>query len=484
MTKTTSLTLLTLLLSTFGTASFVRATDQSSPGGYGLTGKPNILVILSDDQGYADAGFQGCKDTPTPQLDRLARAGIRCTNAYVSHPFCSPSRAALLTGRYQQRFGHENNPFYDPNDHREGLPTTEKLLPEFLREAGYVTGWIGKWHLGAAPEFRPQNRGFMETFGFLGGGHHYQNWKPITAPVHWELLKKHSDGEYCIPIERNGQPVEVTDHLTVAFGREAASFIQRHKTKSWFLYLAFNAPHTPNEPTPERLAQFASIADKKRRAYAAQVSLLDDAVGATLAALRDSGQEQRTLVFFFSDNGGPIGPTGNGSINTPLRAGKGTVYEGGIRVPFLVSWPGRLPTGRDYTLPVSSLDVFATALSLAGVPLPTDRPPDGVNLVPFLTGANTKTPHDRLFWRVGGGDQMAGRDHDLKLVRLRNHTDELYNLDGDIGEANDLAGTRAMEAQTLRAEVDNWNKTLVPPAFPGLSRGAGKTPKPKDLVEP
>lgn len=434
--------------------------------------RPNILVIVSDDQGYADAGFQGCKDIPTPHMDRLARAGLRCTNGYVSHPFCSPSRAGLLTGRYQQRFGHEQNPFYDPSDHREGLPTTEKLLPEFMREAGYATGWIGKWHLGAAPEFRPLKRGFAETFGFIGGGHHYQEWQVKLAV------------EYNVPIERNGQPVEVTDHLTVAFGREAASFIQRHKTEPWFLYLAFNAPHTPHEPTAERLARFASIADKTRRAYAAQVSLLDDAVGTTLAALHESGQEQRTLVFFFSDNGGP---TGSGAINTPLRAGKGTVYEGGMRVPFVVSWPGKLPSGRDYTLPVSSLDVFPTALTLAGVPLPTRRPTDGVDLLPFLTGASTKPPHDRLFWRMGGGNQLAAHDHDLKLVRLRNHPDELYNLDGDIGEANDLAGTHNKDAQTLGAAMDDWNKTLVPPAFPGLSghaAKASKASKPKSLVEP
>jgi len=431
--------------------------------------KPNILVIVSDDQGYADVGFQGCKDIPTPQLDQLARCGLHCTNGYVTHPFCSPSRAAMMTGRYQQRFGHENNPFYDPNSHCEGLPTTERLLPEFLRDAGYVTGWIGKWHLGAAPEFRPLKRGFAETFGFIGGGHRYQNWKVNPAV------------EYQVPIERNGRPVDVTGHLTVAFGHEGAAFIQRHKADPWFLYLAFNAPHGPLEPTPERLARFASIADKKRQAYAAQVSLLDDAIGEALTALRASGQENRTLVFFFSDNGGPIGEKGNGSSNNPLRAGKGSVYEGGMHVPFVVSWPGTLPAGRDYTLPVSSLDVFATALALAGVPLPKDRPPDGVNLLPFLTGANSNAPHDRLFWRTGGGAQLAIRDHGLKLVRLHDRAGELYDLASDIGETKDLAGTRAKEVQTLAAMIGEWNKTLVPPAFPGLAGKPGKRQKP---VEP
>jgi arylsulfatase A-like enzyme len=358
--------------------------------------KPNILLIVSDDQGYADAGFQGCGDIPTPHLDQLAREGLICTSGYVSHPFCSPTRAGLMTGRYQQRFGHENNVYFDPSDHREGLPTSEKLLPAFLAEAGYVTGWIGKWHLGAAPEFRPLSRGFKETFGFIGGGHRYQDWKVNPA------------SEYLVPIERNGTPVEVTGHLTTAFGEEAGAFIRRHRTDPWFLYLAFNAPHTPHEPTAERLAKFSSIPDPKRRKYAAQVSLMDDAIGDTLAALKDSAQDTRTLVFFFSDNGGPIGANGNGSINSPLRAGKGSVYEGGVRVPFVVRWTGRLPAGRTYGHPVCSLDVFATALACAGQALPTDRKYDSVNLLPYLGGDQSGPPHDRLFWRSGPPAQ-AGR---------------------------------------------------------------------------
>ena len=420
--------------------------------------RPNILLILSDDQGYADLGFQGCKDIPTPHLDRLAGEGLRFTSGYVSHPFCSPTRAGLLTGRYQQRFGHEQNPFYDPNDHREGLPTSEKLLPEFLREAGYVTGWIGKWHLGAAPEFRPQSRGFMETFGFLGGGHHFLNWQVNT------------NQEYNLPIERNGRPVAVTNHLTLAFGDEGADFVRRHKNEPWFLYLAFNAPHTPEEPTPERLAQFSSIENLKRRKYAAQVSLLDDAVGTVLAALRESGQEKNTLVFFFSDNGGPIMTNGwNGSSNRPLRDGKGSVFEGGVRVPFVACWPGKISGGHDYALPVSSLDVFATSLALAGVPMPTNRIYDGVNLMPFLTGANTNAPHDQLFWRMGGDRQWALREHDSKLVRRRGFPDEFFDLVADIAETNNLSGVRSADVEKLGATLRDWNKTLVPPAFPGLS---------------
>lgn len=427
------------------------------------TAKPNVFLIVSDDQGYADAGFQGCKDIPTPHLDRLAREGLRCTSGYVTHPFCSPTRAALMAGRYQQRFGHETNPAYDPNDHREGLPTTERLLPAFLRDAGYATGWIGKWHLGAAPEFSPLKRGFQETFGFIGGGHHYQNWKPNPAE------------QFLVPILRNGEPVEVTNHLTPALGDEAAAFIRRHKSEPWFLYLAFNAPHTPHQPTAERLARFAAITNRTRRAYAAQVSLMDDAIGTTLAALRDTRQRERTLIFFFSDNGGPI--TVNGSINAPLRGAKGDVYEGGVRVPFVVSWPDRLPAGRDYTQPVSSVDVFATALAVAGVPMPADKKYDSVNLLPFLAGEKSGPPHDRLFWRASNG-RWATREGSFKLVRQKGKSDELYDLAADIGETNDLAAAKSDVVKRLGSALDAWDKELIPPAFAGVSGGRpNKSPR-------
>jgi arylsulfatase A-like enzyme len=246
--------------------------------------RPNILLIVSDDQGYMDAGFQGGKDIPTLSLDRLARSGVRCTSGYVTHPFCSPTRAALMTGRYQQRFGHEYNPSFDPADVRQGLPLDETLLPEPLAKAGYVTGWVGKWHLGHSPAHSPQRRGFNETFGFLGAGHHFQDWKP--GPGIW-------DGEFNIPLQRNGKDVEVEENLTPAFGKEAAAFVTRHAEKPWFLYLAFNAPHSPHEPTAEARQRFAHIPGA-RGAYCAQVSLMDDAIGAVLQALDQTGQRERT----------------------------------------------------------------------------------------------------------------------------------------------------------------------------------------------
>jgi len=424
--------------------------------------KPNILLIVSDDHGYADAGFQGCTDIPTPHLDQLAATGVRCSNGYVSHPFCSPTRAALMTGRYQQRFGHENNPRYDPADTTEGLPLGETLLPVFLQKAGYVTGWVGKWHLGATPAFHPENRGFAETFGFIGGGHKYQNWS-VNAKV-----------EYTVPIERNGTPVEVTEHLTTAFGHEAADYVTRHRDESWFLYLAFNAPHTPHEPTEERLARFESIPDPVRRMYAAQVSLLDDAIGETLDALRATGQEENTLVFFFSDNGGPI--TVNGSSNAPLRGAKGDVYEGGTRVPFVVRWPAKFPSGSTYEWPVSSLDVFATSLGVAGEAMPSDRPYDGVNLVPYLSGENKSAPHDRLFWRTTN-ELRAIREGNAKLVRVGTRPDELYDLGKDVGESTDLSISRAEEQSRLAAVYAEWEAQMIPPAFKGPSGKKAKAAK-------
>lgn len=426
--------------------------------------KPNILVIVSDDHGYGDVGFQGCKDIPTPNLDRLAASGLHCTNGYVSHPYCSPTRAGLMTGRYQQRFGHEHNPFYDPTDAREGLPLTEKLIPQFLQPAGYVTGWIGKWHLGATPAHHPENRGFAETFGFIGGGHHFQDWVPNVKQ------------EYNVPIERNGQPVEVKEHLTIAFGNEGAAFVKRHQGEPWFLYTAFNAPHTPEEPTAERLAKFATIEDLKRRKYAAQVSLLDDAVGHILDALRETGQEQRTLVFFFSDNGGPIGDRGNGSGNLPLRDGKGSVYEGGIRVPFVVSFPGTLPAGHEYNQPVCSLDVMATALGVAGVPMPTDKKYDSVNLLPFLKGEQAGSPHEHLFWRSDA--RLAVRDGSSKLVRNGTAPDETYDLSKDLSETRTLAPDQPEAARRLAAELESWTKELIPPAFEGLGKRNPRARKP------
>ncbi len=428
--------------------------------------KPNILVILSDDQGYNDIGFNGGKAVPTPNLDALAASGVRCTSGYVSHPFCSPTRAGLLTGRYQQRFGHENNPAYDPTDKVAGLPLTETLFPQLLRTAGYKTGWVGKWHLGATPAHTPWARGFDQTYGFIGGGHAYSGWAID--------VKK----EYNVPLTRDGQATqEAPAHLTEAFGQEAAAFVTRNAGAPWMLYLAFNAPHTPHMPTVEREKQFAHVKDPERRKCLAQISLLDDAVGTVMKALAASGQTQDTLVFFFSDNGGT--PPALGADNTPLRGYKGGVYDGGIRVPFVVSWPGRLKAGSTYASPVSSLDVAATALTIAGAPLPTERKLDGVNLIPYLDGSASGLPHANLFWRTGGGQSYAVRAGDWKLVRNGKQPDELYDLSTDISETKNLAAAKPEVAARLAADLAAWDKELIAPLFqsPKPGKAAKKAQK-------
>jgi arylsulfatase A-like enzyme len=276
-----------------------------------------------------------------------------------------------------------------------------------------------------------------------------------------------------LPIERNGQPVEVKEHLTVAFGHEASDYIRRHNGQPWFLYLAFNAPHDPQQPTPERLAKFENIPDKKRRAYAAQVSLLDDAVGEALTTLKETGQERRTLVFFFSDNGAPVttangGSGPNGGQNAPLRDGKHSVYEGGIHVPFVVRWPERLPSGRDYGNIVSSLDVFPTALACAGVPMPTDRPYDGVDLIPYLSGQKSGVPHDQLFWRLNERAQAAALEERKKLVRDGAKPDQLFDLSTDIGESTNLSESDPTTAAKLNHDLDAWFHLMSTElAFPG-----------------
>lgn len=417
--------------------------------------KPNIIVIVGDDMGYADVGFQGCKDIPTPNLDSLAKAGTKLTNGYVSGPYCSPTRAGLLTGRYQTRFGHEFNGGAGPEI---GLPLTETTLADRLKAAGYATGWVGKWHLGNADKFHPQKRGFDEAFGFLGGAHSYFPAKGKADTI-----------------LRDTKPVDETEYLTDAFGREAVAFVDKHKAKPFFLYLAFNAVHTPMHATDARLKKFEDIKDNQRRTYAAMMFAMDEAVGALLAKLKTEKLEENTLVVFFSDNGGPTmqGTTINGSVNAPLRGSKRTTLEGGVRVPFCVKWPAKIPAGKVYDNPVIQLDVLPTALAAAGVEAKADWKLDGVNLLPYLTVESKAMPHDTLYWRFG--QQMAIRKGDWKLVKYDATAEggkgttaaRLYNLADDIGEKTDLAGKQPDKVKELQAAWDEWNKGNVAPLWGG-----------------
>jgi arylsulfatase A-like enzyme len=418
---------------------------------------PNILILLSDDQGYADLGVQGAKDIPTPHIDSLAQQGLRCTQGYVSSAMCSPSRAGLLTGRSQSRFGHEINwePDWpvDPNDQR-GLPLTEKTMADQLKAAGYRTGIIGKWHLGEAAPFHPNRRGFDEFFGFIGGGHNYfcQHYR-TTPPLN----------HYNTALERNGVPQPVAPgYLTTVLGDEAAAFIHRHKEKPWLLYAAFNAPHTPMQATPELLARVNHITNETRRTYAAMVVGLDDAVGRILQQLRDDGLEERTLIFFLSDNGGPVGD--NGSLNAPLRGRKGQMWEGGIRVPFIAQWKGVLPAGKTYDRPVTSLDILPTALAAAGTTNLAGSPLDGVDLLPYFTGQKHGDPHELLFWRMTERNIWAVRSGDLKLIQ-QNGQRGLYELSADLGESKNQYERLPEVRDRLQKAYEGWSATLPKPLW-------------------
>ena len=472
-----SLRLLRLLatLATAATAAVVLCSAEPR--------RPNILFIVADDLGYGEPGCYGGTDIPTPHLDALAAGGVRFTHGYVTAAFCAASRAALLTGRYQTRFGFEFNPIGAKNAAPGiGLPVGEKTVADHLRATGYATALVGKWHLGGTAEFHPQRRGFDEFFGFLHEGHTYvpHPWEGVTTWLRRRALPDGGTGRWTSPdgrlvwtthmggnepdydadnpLLRSSQPVDERANLTDAFTREANDFITRHRTQPFFLYLAYNAVHSPMQAPEAYLAKFAHLPDLHRRLFAAMLAHLDDSVGRVLAHLRATGLAENTLVVFLSDNGGPTKELT--SRNDPLRGGKGELWEGGIRVPFIVSWPGRITPRTDAT-PVISLDATATALALAGISAPP-TPLDGVNLWPLLSGKSTAAPHSALYWRVG--ERHAVRQGDWKLLRQRGAW-QLYDLAHDVGEQTDRATAEPARTQALAALWETWNAAQVAPRW-------------------
>jgi arylsulfatase A-like enzyme len=354
---------------------------------------------------------------------------------------------------YQHRFGFEHNSgperFADPNF---GMPREIPSLAEKLKAAGYATAMMGKWHIGFKEGLRPHERGFDEHFGFLSGARSFYPDNPRELD----------------PIVRNGVPVKgEKDYLTDAFAREAVSFIERSKAQPWFVYFAFNAVHSPLEATEAYEARFPHITDKKRKTYAGMLSALDDAIGRVMTKVRELGHEENTLVMFYSDNGGPTAETS--SRNDPLRGFKGQMYEGGIRVPFVMQWKGKIPAGQTFTHPVMGFDCHATALAAAKVAAASAAPDsakaettlDGINLLPHLLGDKTTPPHDFLCWRAGA--QKAIRMGDWKLVQTpRDTTAQLFNLKDDIGEQRDLAQTQPEKLKELQAAFAEWEKGTQP----------------------
>lgn len=476
----------TITLALLSVASLSLAIAADSP----LPQRPNIILLVADDLGYGELGCQGHPEIPTPHIDSLANHGIRFTQGYVTAAFCSASRAGLMTGRFQTRFGYEFNPIGAQNeDPNAGLPTREKTIADLLVDAGYITGIFGKWHLGGTAKYNPIRRGFDEFFGFLHEGHYFApppyhdtttwlrrrvlpgggkgRWFSPNGRLIYSTHMGYTEPDYDAdnPIYRAGQPVQEEQYLTDALTRESVDFIQRNRSAPFFLYVPYNAVHSPMQGAQKYMERFSHIQDIQRRIFAAMLSNLDDSVGAILETLRAHQLEQRTLIFFISDNGGPTKELT--SSNLPLRGGKGSVYEGGIRVPFLMQWRGVLEAGASYTHPVSSLDIFQTAAAVSRATPPSGVHFDGTNLIPFVTGQNLERPHEELFWRQG--NKTALRRQDWKLLKnpLRGHSPrwELYNLAHDEAETKDLAAAHPKRLARMIERWTDWNDQMIPPVW-------------------
>ncbi|MDQ8193679.1 sulfatase-like hydrolase/transferase [Coraliomargarita sp. SDUM461004] len=403
--------------------------------------RPNILLIMADDLGYADLSIHGNQDFSTPHLDDLAESGIRFTDAYVTAPVCGPSRAGLITGRNQERFGFEGHP--GPKD-TWGLPLEEITLPAMLDAAGYHTALFGKWHLGSEPGYRPLDRGFDEFFGFLSGMHDYFRAKDTF----WGDL-----------VEGDAKPVSLNQYLTFELADRTSDFIMRQagNTAPFFAWLSFNAPHTPLQAPKRYLNKTNHLSGDRRPVYAAMVMAMDDAIGAVLQALAASAQLDNTIVVFVSDNGGALipGSSRNGASNSPLRGSKAELWEGGVRVPLFISWPGRIEPNQVSSEIVSTLDFFPTFAALAGGQVPLTL--EGVSLADLLLGEQDTLSIRQLFWRFYG-TQKAVRFGALKWTQVANQTG-LYDLVGDSTETLDLSERQPEQLQELKSQWRQWHRS-------------------------
>ncbi|NCF85717.1 MAG: sulfatase-like hydrolase/transferase [Verrucomicrobiaceae bacterium] len=421
--------------------------------------KPNIVIILTDDQGYADVSYNphSPPEVSTPNIDALAHSSIICTQGYTSGHVCSPTRAGLMTGRYQQRFG-----IYTAGEGGSGVPLDEVFIPQRLKPAGYVSGALGKWHLGLTEESHAMKRGFDEFYGFMGRGAH-----PYFD---------HSDMEH--PIYRGLKPIKDEGYLTTRITEEAVDFINRHSRaerdslpeaarradagasgndQPFFLYVAYNAVHAPAEAPEEDIKNVTG--DKKRDTLMAMIKHLDMGVGEIVKSLKQHDLFDNTLLVFLTDNGGAGAMNAN---NAPLRGFKQMDYEGGIHVPFIVSWPAQLEGGKKCNVPMWSIDLFATALDAAGLPMPKDKPLDGKSILPALKGETDKF-HDELYWSSGGDKgKWAIRSGNWKLVAEKNRR-ELFDLEKDLSETTDLAAKHPKVVSKLTDKYNAWLDEMAEP---------------------
>jgi arylsulfatase A-like enzyme len=438
--------------------------------------KPNIVLIFVDDLGYGDLGCYGGKLVPTPAIDSLARDGVRFTDGYVTAPVCAPSRCGLMTGAYNQRFGMQGN----ADRARYGIGP-HQLMPGALKAAGYSTGHIGKWNIGSDIA-----GWFDETYDVVDWEADYfakpdGTYRGVDDPVHSDSGK--IQGVW-------GTSPPGTEYLTDRMGRHAVEFIDKHKAGPFFLYLAFNAVHSPLQAKAADRERFAHIKPEPLNYYAAMLASLDENVGRVLTKLKAAGLEENTIVIFVSDNGPAAGAPKIwqdgwpknlmlGSAG-PLNGSKGGFFEGGIRVPFIVRWPAQLKRGITFSQPVSTMDFYPTLCAVAGAPVPPGTKLDGVNVMPYLRGDRTGAPHDTLFWK--SGERGAVRAGDWKLV-LGALNPQLYNLASDIGEQHDLSATQPALVEKLRQEWLKWSAALPPTAGPESARARRDSPKAKPALQ-
>lgn len=429
--------------------------------------RPNIIVILADDLGYNDVGFNGSTDIRTPSLDALAHNGTTMSAAYVAHPFCGPSRAALMSGRYPHAIGSQFNLPANSEEKYTGIPLSEIFIGNVLQKAGYHTGGIGKWHLGAVPGYHPNQRGFDEFYGFLGGGHKY-------FPDEYKATYKKQKAagtkvifDYLHPLEYNGK--EVTDeqgYLTDILSDQAVKFVNKASQKSepFFLYMAYNAPHAPMEATAEDLAQFSDIKDPKRRTYAAMVYGLDRGVGKLVEELKRTNQLDNTLIVFLSDNGGD---TSHGASNLPLTGRKGDTNEGGFRVPMFFHWPNGIKKNTVYEHPVSAMDLYPTFAALAEAKIPEGKVLDGKNICAALKkdiSARKGEPIFAMRHRSGYSDVGIRKDN-WKALKTGENKWLLFDIKKDIAEKNDLSSTHPELLKDMVTKAQKWSKTHTEPLW-------------------
>ena len=465
---------------------------------------PNIILILADDLGYNDITFNGGGvaggAVPTPNIDSIAREGVAFTNGYAGDATCAPSRAAIMTGRYATRFGFEFTPapvafmklvstYYQhgprkaifhservnqvPPLAQQAVPIKEIMMPQLLKTRGYHTIFLGKWHLGEAPETAPDARGFDESLGFLAGAsmylrkndpqveNSYQDFDPIDKFL-WANLS------FAV-VNNRSRRFYPSEYMTDYLGDEAVNAIAANRTRPFFMYLAFNAPHTPLQALKSDYDALPQIKDHRLRVYGAMVRALDRNVGHVLDALRKNGLDQNSLVFFTSDNGG-ANYIGLPDINRPYRGWKATFFEGGIHVPFFMKWPAKINRGTTYALPVAHVDIFSTAAAAAGAQVPSDRVMDGVNVMPFLEGSSTGTPHQTLFWRSGPYKTLLAGEWKMQVDDKPNKT-WLFNLKDDPTEHHELAASNSQKVAELQETLDQIDGQQAKPLWPSLLEG-------------